>query len=279
MKYFIIKDTDKAEKPVLGCLMYDEKSKLFHIELLESITEPPFFFSMFTQNGEYTLNSFWSERWVLERIVPPGRHNIAQILKENKMEEYDTFKMLELTRGVSPQDGCCLSKISYEKVPAEIKNRLQNKIQEILPVEDYQLMVFFESGMTKLVDMKKIKDAAVSVFTETPERFERVSVEAGGMAVKWNERAVVSYSELLKNGITLPMSVDNLYGFISDRTVNIAQAADELNCSRQNIEDLIRRNKIRPIRGDAKSTLLSKNQVYQRQFKGKEPAILNVENV
>jgi hypothetical protein len=42
-------------------------------------------------------------------------------------------------------------------------------------------------------------------------------------------------------------------------------SAADLNCSRQNIDDLMRRDKLHPIRTDAKYKLFSKAEVMQRK--------------
>ena len=206
----------------------------------------------------------------MERVVPAGRHNINQILRENKIDEFDLYKMLVLTKGKSPQDTCYIQRTKYENLPDEIKKRIENTISEILPVDGYYILIFFKNGESKLVDIKEINDAAVSVFIQNPERFSRVSGEAGGFGIKWNERAIIPYTELYEKGISLPMSLNNIRDYITERTVNTAQAAEELGCSKQNIEDLTKRGKIHPIRNDKKATLFLKNEIYQRQYKTKE---------
>ena len=53
---------------------------------------------------ERTLDGTWSRRWVEERIVPPSRQNIGQVLKANNLDEYDDFKLLLVSMGRCCQD-------------------------------------------------------------------------------------------------------------------------------------------------------------------------------
>lgn len=45
--------------------------------------------------------------WVRQRIVPPDRQNIGQILKANGLEEYDEFSLLMFGSGRCAQDDYC----------------------------------------------------------------------------------------------------------------------------------------------------------------------------
>lgn len=45
-------------------------------------------------------------RWVRQRVTPPERQNLGQILKANNMAEYDEFKLLVKNEGRSCQDEC-----------------------------------------------------------------------------------------------------------------------------------------------------------------------------
>lgn len=61
-----------------------------------------------------TIDKDWSLRWVRERVIPPDRQNIGQILRENHMEFYDEFPLLVSNQGRSCQDECYLVQIEKE---------------------------------------------------------------------------------------------------------------------------------------------------------------------
>lgn len=101
MKIFAIRDeTDNARKD-LTYLLYYETDKRFYIELPENADpwETPLLLSSFAQKGEHTINSYWSKLWVQQRIVPPDRQNIGQVLRDNGLKSYDEYGLLMLCAG------------------------------------------------------------------------------------------------------------------------------------------------------------------------------------
>lgn len=54
--------------------------------------------------------------------------------------------------------------------------------------------------------------------------------------------------------------------FVRYRVVNTAEAAELLDCSRQNIEDLVRRGKLHPVKEMSKSKLFLKSEINQRNW-------------
>lgn len=64
------------------------------------------------QKGQRKLDKKWSFRWVQERVTPPERQNIGQILKANNMSEYDEFKLLVKNQGQSCQDECYIVEVA-----------------------------------------------------------------------------------------------------------------------------------------------------------------------
>ncbi len=58
----------------------------------------------FVRAGKPVLDEKWSRKWVEERIVPPSRQNIGQVLKANGLDEYDDFKLLMVSMGRCSQD-------------------------------------------------------------------------------------------------------------------------------------------------------------------------------
>ena len=53
----------------------------------------------------------WSYRWVSQRVTPPERQNIGQILRTNHMTEYDELQFLIKNEGRSCQDECYVVKL------------------------------------------------------------------------------------------------------------------------------------------------------------------------
>lgn len=112
MLKFAIKNAYYDGKTV-GYLYYDEKHHEYEIEIPESVEsyEAPFIIADFVKKNEKRIGKEWSYRWVKERVIPPERQNIGQILKANHMKEYDEFPLLLKNRGRSCQDECYIEKV------------------------------------------------------------------------------------------------------------------------------------------------------------------------
>ena len=114
MKIFAIRDASADTQKDLAYLLYYEIDKRFYIELPEDADpwETPLLLSGFARKGENTVNAYWSRIWVQQRIVPPDRQNIGQILRDNGLSVYDEYALLMLSAGRCEQD-------DYYLVPME----------------------------------------------------------------------------------------------------------------------------------------------------------------
>ena len=70
--------------------------------------EAPLIIAAFIEKNQRVIGKEWSLRWVRERVIPPDRQNIGQILRENNMKFYDEFPLLVSNQGRSCQDECYL---------------------------------------------------------------------------------------------------------------------------------------------------------------------------
>lgn len=89
-----------------GRLFYDAERDEWHIEIAEGVgpEEVPFLFSAFVERGERAIGPAWARRWVAERVVPPGRQNLGEILRANGLREYSEFALLAFGKGACSQD-------------------------------------------------------------------------------------------------------------------------------------------------------------------------------
>lgn len=60
-------------------------------------------------------------------------------------------------------------------------------------------------------------------------------------------------------------SKDELYNYLKENIINTAEATDILKCSRQNIDDLVRRNKLTPIKIFPRDKIFLKEDVLARK--------------
>ena len=157
MKLFAIKDEILSSEKILGYLVYYENRKTFYIELAEDIDKwnfPPIL-SHFAEHGEFTINAFWSRKFVQQRIVPPDRQNISSILIDNGLKEYDEFALLKLANGHCEQDDCYLEELPINPLPDLLVHRWQSKVLEIVPLEVPKLLIFFRDNVAKIVECQE----------------------------------------------------------------------------------------------------------------------------
>lgn len=268
MRVFAIRSEDDIRKKDLAYLLYYEKEKRFYIELPDDadVWETPLILDSFLKRGQKTINSYWSLKWVQQRIIPTDRQNLGQILKDNEMEEYDEFQLLIAGEGRCAQDDYYLFEISEEHLLNNISERYEKRLEDVVPLKNGYLLSFFRDGSSKKVNIRRLLeyDARFSRIMKEQELFNTVKLQPGGYGVCWDEHLTVPDYMLYDEGEELFISLDDFRSFASNRVVNTAEAMDILDCSRQNVNDLIKRGKIEPIKKEAKSTLFLKSDIEQR---------------
>ena len=269
MKIFAIRNEENKE--ISAYLLYYEKEKSFYIELPDNADpwETPLILSSFAKKDITTVNSYWSKIWVQQRIVPSDRQNLGQVLKENNLSEYDEFELLMLSDGRCAQDNFYLELIPEIDLPDSILKRFEKKIEDIVPLQNYGLLVFFCNGVIKKCDIKKFfnKNKSLKTFlTLHKDMFQYVRIQPGGYGIYWEENMSISDTELYDKGTKIPLSSSDFKDFVEHRVINAAEAAELLGCSRQNINDLVKRDKLHPVKATDKSTLFLKSEVMKRNW-------------
>lgn len=268
MRIFAIRDEELPKDETLAYLLYYEQAKCFYIELPDD-ADPwttPLLLSSFLKRGEYTINAHWSRMWVQQRIIPSNRQNLGQILKANSLETYDEFQLLMLANGRCAQDSCYIEEIPLESVLPSVRKRWEAKVDEVIPLKNHCLLVFFRDGTVRKCDITPIirENRAFQPILLNDTLFCSVSVQTDGYGIYWSEQAEIDNTTLYQAGVELPISLDDFRSFITNRVVTSTEAAEMLDCSRQNIDDLTKRGKLHPIRFDTRNKLYLKNEVQQR---------------
>lgn len=271
MKIYAIKSDSYPKDKVLAWLIYYKQFKKFYIELPQDANEwdTPLILSSFATRGIRTVNSYWSKVWVQQRIVPVDRQNLGQILKDNGLAEYDEYSLLMLDDGRCAQDDYYLESCEFDDLPDDIKERFLTRVVEVIPLSGYNLIVFFNNGEAKKCNISKIlksKRDFIPVY-ENDSIYNEVRVLPGGYGIGWDDQTEISDTELYTIGVEVSVPLEAFLSFLKHRTLNGAETANVLNCSRQNIEQLIKRNRLHPIKTAQKNKLFMKGEVEQRGVK------------
>ena len=186
---------------------------------------------------------------------------------QDSLPEYDVFSLLLLGGGRCAQDDCRLEEIPARVLPPLLLSRWRTKVEDVVPLGIPRLLVFFRNGETGIVDAGPLAEEvpACVPYCRNAERFSRVEVQPDGYGVMWSEQAALSAAQLYSRHTPVPLSPDDFRTFVQKRVVSTAEACELLDCSRQNIDDLVRRKKIRPVRADAKNRLFLRNELLQRR--------------
>lgn len=270
MKIFAIRDAADQSNKDLAYLLYYEIDKRFYIELLENADpwETPLLLSSFAQKGERTVNSYWSRVWVQQRIVPSDRQNIGQILRDNGLKSYDEYALLTLSNGRCEQDDYYLVPIAEDALPAQIIHRFNQKIEDVVPLQENTLLVFFRDGTVRKIDLTAYmeKHPRFSVLSKCLGYFAHVQIQTGGYGIQWDENLSIPDSVLYTMGRRIPLTAEDFKTFASERVINAAEAAEILNCSRQYINELVKTDKLHPIKATGKNTMFLKSEVLRRNW-------------
>lgn len=250
---------------LLGYLFYYERSRRFFTELLSDLDEwsSPFMFSGFVAKGIYSIDSFWTDKFVEQRIIPPDRQNLGAILKENGLKEYDEFKLLKLSEGYCAQDEIHIEKVDHDLIVPEIKERLDRKVLDCVAKNTNHVIVFFKDGMVADVEIS----AAVSgnrIFDNIirdEELFKTVKVAPGGNGIEWGNERNIPAEQLYALKGQCQFDYTDMISFVNERLVDTAKVCEMLGCSRQYVNQLVSAGKLVPIRSVSNNSTFLKSDI------------------
>jgi excisionase family DNA binding protein len=270
MKIFAIRSDSVKPVKDAAYLIYYEKSKKFYIEIPDDANEweIPLVLSSCLKKGEKTVNSYYSELWVQQRIVPPDRQNLGQILKENNLDSYDEFELLMLSKGRCSQDDYYLVSITADKLPKDFEVRFSRRIEDVIPLKNNFLLVFFRNGDIKKCNITEFMEKSnCKGILSKYENFRTVEILTDGHGIGFGSLLSVSSEKLYSIGVSVALTAEDFRCFASNRVISVSEACKILGCSRQNINDLIKRGKLNPISPEGENIMLMKNEVLERKRK------------
>ena len=156
--------------------------------------------------------------------------------------------------------------VQEEQLLHSISERYGKRLEDVVPLKNGYLLSFFRDGSSKKVNIRRLLeyDARFSRIMKAQRLFDKVKLQPGGYGVCWDEHLTVPDYVLYEEGKEISLSLDDFRSFVTNRVVNTAEAVDMLDCSRQNVNDLIKRGKIEPIKKEPKNTLFLKSDIEQR---------------
>ena len=170
--------------------------------------------------------------------------------------------------GRCAQDDYYLAAVEEDQLPEQIKKRFAKLIEDIVPLDNYSLLVFFRDGAVKKCNILERYENAPSfqVLFRNESFFYAINLQPGGHGIEWDVNLSISATTLYRIGKKVPLTVSDFRNFVMHRVVNVAEAAEILNCSRQNIDYLTKTGKLHPIKSSGKNTLYLKSEILKRNW-------------
>lgn len=275
MKTFAIRDASIQKDRDLAWLLYEPDSGSFTIEICQDVDEweAPLILSSFVKKGKRSVDPYWSRVWVEQRIIPRERQNLGAILRDNGLQEYDPCLLLILSDGRCAQDDCFIVPLPEKRLPKELRARLSLRLTGCLHAGHHSLL-FFRDGMVRsitqgelplsqtqkrrLMHYQQALSSAADPSDPPGPAWDTQSdlndllpfffLQAGGCGLALEEDYYISAEDLRKAGSLLPVNASDFRSFVQQNVIDTAAAAELLHCSRQNIQDLVRRKKLTPVK-------------------------------
>lgn len=248
MKISVIKDENNNS---LGYLLYFEYDSSFIIELPEDADEwkTPLLLSSYVKRKKYTIMPDDALLWVKERIVPSSRQNIASILKDSNLKEYDEYKLLMLNEGRCCQDNYYLE--SCNSIPSFITERQKLLIKDFLILENRDLLIFFNNDESRIYKILG---------------YESVSVSTGGYGLLFDENIFIDNRHIYNNSAVSNIKYADFINFVRNNVLDAAEAASLAKCTRQNIKDLKDKEKLNTVKESSKYSLFLRSEVLKNLY-------------
>ena len=217
--------------------------------------------TMGTQSYKYLT----SEELVANRPLNGRIHDVTADVTNYYSEYIPHLKINCITES----NNIYLVPIDEAVVLKKFGERYAKKVEDVIPLNNNSLLVFFRNGEVKRCDINNLKkdDRFFKPVLASKALFDRVSVQTGGYSIYWGENAVIPDSVLYDIGINIPLCMDDFISFLANRVISTAEAAKLLNCTRQNISDLVARDKLHPVKTEDKIKFFLKSEIMQRMWK------------
>ena len=264
MKSYEIVDEENSRR--VGVLLYYEKEKNFIIELEDDLDEwsAPLLFSNLVRQGGFTVSRELSLLWVRERVIPPTRQNISEILANHRLNDYDEMKFLEISEGRCSQDSLRIKKVKV--LPEFVRKREEKNLVSMFPTGDNELVCFFADDRVKRVDLKKIASEETKKVVKNRELFLSATLGSGGYYVTFNDSIDVPASILYSFGEDMGVKRSDFLDFLKGNVLDTKDVCTLLSCSRQNVSYLAKQKDLIPVKENVMGNLYLKEDVLKTRW-------------
>lgn len=213
---------------VYGYFFYEDDDN-YYIEIVDGLPSYPVFFNEFVKKNTYIINSYWTLKWINERVIPYSRQNINSILKENNMTRYNEIEMLIKSMGKSSMDDNYLKCIKESEICDSIRKRREKTIKDIMPISNDKIIIFYNDGKTTINEIKQ-------------EGTPFITALRNELIYDFKNR--FNYLDLYNSGENISFLYTDLIKYLDNNLMDVKAVKDEKNITRQNVYNLKKKDNI-----------------------------------
>ena len=136
-----------------------------------------------------------------------------------------------------------------------------------VPLAGNRLLICFDTDEMRLYRFEDLKGLMPELaLLENSGLFERMELESNGRELSWPGCCRISAHRLSKFGERLSLNQKDLVRFCQTQLLSTSETAQLLRCTRQNIDSLVRRNRLIPIKCYTKNKLFLRSDVLRRMW-------------
>ena len=266
MRIYAIRDNTIDRKKNLAFFFYYEHINECCIEINDGISEweLPFILDSYVRRGIMTVTQEDTMRFISQRVIPPDRQNIGMILKDNGLDEYDEIKLFILSDGRCAQDECFIRPIADDELPENIRSRLTHRITAFLECDNRDFLVSFADGSIGVIERQDFDLRIGKKYGEKIFREIDIEISGGGSQVNLKNYGRLSSDLLYTLRRVLPFSLSDMGLLYRENYLKTSDVCQILECTRQNVNDLVKRGKLQPIEEQEGGLIFRRTDVMER---------------
>lgn len=136
-----------------------------------------------------------------------------------------------------------------------------------VPLAGNRLLICFETDEVRLYNFQTLLELAPGLaLLEDSKLFEQIELERDGLELVWPGCCHITAQQFNESGDTLPLTRDDFVRFCQVQLLSTIETAQLLRCTRQNIDSLVRRERLHPVKCYAKNKLFLRSDVLRRMW-------------
>ncbi len=138
------------------------------------------------------------------------------------------------------------------------------RILTVTPISNYRLVILWDDETLRLWSFPFQGRSQRSHPLRDSSLFQQAEVSPDGLQVLWPNGECRTASELYSASRSLPLTMGDLIELCRQNILSTSEAAELLNCTRQNVDNLAVRGKLHPIKSYKRNRFFLRGDVVRR---------------